>query len=67
MLTVTLYAPPKAEDKQSSDWLLEYVLVVLKWYGVEPRQVNGAPSDTGSDCKRVFNVLVAQHGWMWLW
>ena len=36
LLTVTLYAAPKVEDKQESVWLLEYVLAVLKWYGVEP-------------------------------
>jgi hypothetical protein len=30
------------EDKQASEWLLEYVLVVLKWYGVEPRHVKTA-------------------------
>ena len=66
LLAVTLYSPPKVESKQASDWLLEYVLSVLKWYGVHPRQVTGATSDTGSDCKRAFNVLDSQHGWMWL-
>ena len=53
LLAVTLYSPPKVESKQDSDWLMEYVLSVLKWYGVHPR--------------RAFNVLGSQHGWMWLW
>ena len=57
LLAVTLYSPPKVESKQDSDWLMEYVLSVLKWYGVHPRQVTGATSDAGSDCKRAFNVL----------
>ena len=39
LLAVTLYAPPKVEGKEASTWLLEYVLAVLKWYGVEPRHV----------------------------
>jgi hypothetical protein len=67
LLVVTLYAPPKVEDKQVSEWLLEYVLVVLKWYGVDPRHVKGATSDAGSDCKKTFNKLAQDHGWMWLW
>ena len=40
-----------------SDWLLEYVLTVLKWYGIDPGHVKGDTSDSGSDCQRVFNVL----------
>jgi hypothetical protein len=40
-LAVTSYAPPKVEDKVASEWLLEYVLTVLKWYGVEPSHVKG--------------------------
>ncbi len=61
---VTLYTPPKVEDKHVSEWLLEYVLAVLKWYGVEPSHVKGATSDTGSDCKKSFNKLTQEHGWM---
>jgi len=30
LLAVTLYAPPKVQDKAASEWLLEYVLAVLK-------------------------------------
>jgi hypothetical protein len=67
LLAVTLYAPPKKEDKQSSEWLIEYVLAVLKWYGVEPKHVKGATSDAGSDCKKAFHKLAREHGWMWLW
>jgi hypothetical protein len=67
LLAVTLYAPPKGQDKAASEWLLEYVLAVLKWYGVEPSHVNGATSDAGSDCKKVFHKLARKHGWMWLW
>jgi hypothetical protein len=55
------------EDKKVSELFLEYVLVVLKWYGVEPRHVKGSTSDTGSDYKKVFNKLMEEHGWMWLW
>jgi hypothetical protein len=36
LVAVTSYVPPKVEEKTESEWLLEYVLVVLKWYGVEP-------------------------------
>ena len=67
LLAVTWYAPPKVEGKQASNWLMEYVLEVMKWYGVEPRQVNHATSDAGSDCKKAFNVLVTQHGSTWFW
>ena len=49
LLAVTSYAPPKVEDKAVSEWLLEYVLTVIKWYGVETVCVTsvytvGAPS-----------------------
>lgn len=57
LFTVTLYSPPKVEDKKSSDWLLEYVLSVTKWYGIETRHVKGETSDAGSDVKKEFNVL----------
>ena len=67
LLAVTLYAPPKVENKKASDWLLEYVLAVLEWYGIETGHVKGVTSDSGSDCKRAFNVLAAKHDWMWLW
>ena len=67
LLAVTLYAPPKVENKKASDWLLEYVLVVFEWYGIETGHVKGVTSDSGSDCKRAFNVLAAKHDWMWLW
>jgi hypothetical protein len=58
---------PKVEDKKVFEWLLEYVLVFLKWYGVESRHVKGVTSDVGSDCKKVFNKLVQEYGWMCLW
>ncbi len=61
LLEVTSYAPPKVEDKEESEWLLEYVLVVLKWYGVEPIHVKGATSDVGSDCKKAFHKLVEEN------
>jgi len=61
LLAVTSYAPPKVEDKTASEWLLEYVLTVLKWYGVEPRHVKGATSDAGSDCKKTFHKLAQEH------
>jgi hypothetical protein len=64
LLAVTLYAPPKKEDKQASEWLIEYVLTVLKWYGVEPKHVKGATSDAGSECKKAFHKLAREHGWM---
>jgi hypothetical protein len=67
LLAVTSYAPPKVADKAASEWLLEYVLAVLKWYGVEPSHVKGATSDAGSDCKKAFHKLAQEHGWMWLW
>ena len=41
LLTVTLYSPPKVEGKKVSDWLLEYVLAVLKWYGNRPETCQG--------------------------
>ena len=34
-LAVTLYTPPKAENKKVSDWFLEYALALIKWYGIE--------------------------------
>jgi hypothetical protein len=64
LIVVTLYAPPKVEDKQESEWLFEYVLVVLKWYAVEPRHVKGSTSDAGSDFKKSFNKLKQELGWM---
>ena len=39
LLTVTLYVPPEVQKKKTSDWLMEYVLTVLKWYGIEPGHV----------------------------
>ncbi len=65
-LVVTLYTSPKQEVNQESEWLFEYVLVVLKWYGVEPKHVKGATSDAGSDCKKAFNKLAQEYGWMCL-
>jgi hypothetical protein len=35
---------PKVEDKTESEWLLEYVLVVLKWYGVDLVVTSGLTS-----------------------
>jgi hypothetical protein len=67
LLAITLYTSPKVEDKQVSEWLLEYVMTVLKWYGVEPRHVKGGTSDTRSNYKKTFNKLAQKHGWMWLW
>ena len=51
---LVLYVPPKVQDKKASDWLLEYVLTVLKWYGIEPSHVKGTTSDTGSDFLWIF-------------
>ena len=56
LLAVTAYNPPKIEDKGASEWLLEYILAVLRWYGVRAADVSGATSDAGPDCKKVFNV-----------
>jgi hypothetical protein len=53
------------EGKQTCEWLIEwlieYVLVVLKWYGVDPRHVKGATSDAGSDSKKTFNKLAQEY------
>ena len=35
LLPVTLYTPPKVENKKVSDWFLEYALALIKWYGIE--------------------------------
>jgi hypothetical protein len=61
-LAVTSYVPPKGEDKTVSEWFLEYVLEVIKWYGVDPSHVKGATSDAGSDCKKVLHKLAQEHG-----
>jgi hypothetical protein len=44
-----MYAPPKFENKTASEWFLEYVLVVLKWYGIESDDVKDVTSDAGPD------------------
>ena len=71
-LACTIYSPPHVDPdwafKRPSDWLLEYVLAVLLWYGITPEMVAGATSDAGSDCKRAFNVCArTAHGWTWDW
>ena len=68
LLAVTAYNPPKINEKTASEWLLEYIVAVLTWYGIGTAHVSGATSDTGPDCKKAFNVLAhKQHGWTWLW
>jgi hypothetical protein len=68
LLAVTAYNPPKIEDKGAFEWLLEYIVAVLKWYGIGAAHVSGARSDAGPDCKKAFNVWAhIQHGWTWLW
>jgi len=72
LLACTIYSLPHADpdwaSKKPSDWLLEYVLAVLLWYGITPEMVAGATSDAGSDCKRAFNVCAhSTHGWTWDW
>jgi hypothetical protein len=47
LLAVTAYNPPKIEDKGASEWLLEYILAVLRWYGVRAADVSGAKSIGG--------------------
>ena len=72
LLACTIYSPPHVDtgwtSKRPSDWLLEYELTVLLWYGITPEMVPGATSDAGSDCKRAFNVYAhSTHGWTWDW
>ena len=46
LLACTIYSPPHADTdwglKRPSDWLLDYVLFVLLWYGITPEMVSGA-------------------------
>ena len=70
LLAVSEYAPPKDWDdqKEASQWLLEYVVAVLAWYGIKTTDVAGAISDAGSDCKKAFNVHARQkYKWAWSW
>ena len=68
LLAVTAYNPPKINEKTASEWLLEYIVAVLTWYGIGAAHVSGATSDAGPDCKKAFNVLThKQRGWTWLW
>jgi len=72
LLACTIYSPPHADPdwglKRPSDWLLDYVLFVLLWYGITPEMVAGSTSNAGSDCKRAFNVCArSAHGWTWDW
>lgn len=68
LLAVTAYNPPKVEGKEASEWLLEYIVQVLQWYGIRAVDVSGATSDAGPDCKKAFNVWARQqHAWTWLW
>ncbi len=53
---------PKVEDNQVFEWLLEYVLVVLKWYGVESRHVKGENTTDGCVC----GVFRTQYTVPWL-
>ncbi len=68
MIPVTSYNPPKVEGKETSECLLEYIVEVLQWYGIRTVDVSGVTSDTGPDCKKVFNVWTrGQNDWTWLW
>ena len=72
MLACSVYAPPAVDPddatKQASDWLLEYIVAVLAWYGIAPEDVAGATSDAGSDCKRAFDKVARQfYDWDWSW
>ena len=50
------------EEKEASEWFLEYVVQVLEWYVIRPADVSG----TGPDCKKAFDVWAhRQHGWTW--
>ena len=68
LLAVTAYNRPKIAEKGVSEWLLEYIVPVLKWYGIGAAHVSDATSDAGPDCKKTFNVWSRmQNAWAWSW
>ena len=80
MLAVTLYRPPAkdtevqmpGEDrptvKKPVQWLLLYTLKVLEFYGILPRHVGGATTDSGSDVRSAYSGHARkEYGWQWMW
>jgi hypothetical protein len=67
LLAVTSYAPPKVEDKAASEWLLEYVLAVLQWYGVEPIPLDCLPRKRAKTEPRYFqSQLIGNVNYPWM-
>ena len=52
LLVVTSYNPPKVEGKEASEWLLEYIVQVLRWYGIRTIDLSGTTSDAGPDWQK---------------